>query len=86
MSHSHFDDQHYVVIPIESVDSVDFTEVLEDSEDTIRISLDGTQTFVKYRGDIPTGVSSLSGRSDEYSHEEMMELLATSDWTSPDDG
>ena len=43
----------YVIINASDVPQVDFAEVLETSEDTLRWSVDGTQTFVKFEGATP---------------------------------
>jgi len=69
----------YVIIDSSEVDSIDFGQVLETSADTLRYSLDGTQTFVKYEGDQP---SFLSGKQ-EYTHSEILAILSGSSW-SPD--
>jgi hypothetical protein len=68
----------YVIIDSSEVGSVDFDQVLETSADTLRYSLDGTQTFVKYEGEQP---SFLSGKQ-EYTHSEILAILATDEWTS----
>lgn len=68
----------YVIIDSSEVASIDFDQVLETSADTLRYSLDGTQTFVKYEGDQP---SFLSGKQ-EYTHSEILAILATDEWTS----
>jgi len=68
----------YVIIDSSEVDSIDFNEVLETSANTLRYSLDGTQTFVKYEGDPP---SFLSGKQ-EYTHSEILAILSGSSWYS----
>ena len=70
----------YVIINADEVDSVDFSQVDETSADTIRYSLDGTKTFVKYDGAKP---SFLYGK-DTYTHSEILTILATDEWTDPD--
>ena len=72
--------RNYVIIDASEVSSVDFDQVLETSADTLRFSLDGTQTFVKFEGDTP---SFLEGKT-AYSHSEMLEILAGEEWTDPD--
>ena len=68
----------YVIINADEVDSVDFSQVDETSADTVRFSVDGTKTFVKYEGDQP---SFLNGKQ-EYTHSEILAILATDEWTS----
>jgi hypothetical protein len=70
----------YCIINSNEVSSVDFDQVQETSADTLRYSVDGTKTFVKYEGDQP---SFLSGKT-EYTHAEILEVLATDEWTNPD--
>jgi len=39
---------------------------------------------VKYEGDMPASVTALTTKSQEYSHAEILALLAGTDWTDPD--
>ena len=43
-----FENRRWLVIPTTLTSSIDFNQVLESSADTLRLSVDGTQTFVKY--------------------------------------
>ena len=79
----HFENRHYVVFDLSEVDTIDFSEVMETSADTLRKNLADTQSFVKYEGDQPPSVVALTTRSQEYSHEEILTLLAGPDWTDP---
>ncbi len=68
----------YVIIDSSEVSSVDFDQVLETSAETLRFSLDGTKTFVKYEGTQPFF---LLGKT-EYTHEEILSILSGPEWTS----
>ncbi len=70
----------YVIINADEVDSVDFSQVDETSADTVRFSTDGSQTFVKYDSD--TTPSFLEGKT-QYTHSEILTILATDEWTPP---
>jgi hypothetical protein len=70
----------YVIINADEVDSVDFSQVDETSADTIRYSVDGSKTFVKFDSDIIP--SFLEGKT-QYSHSEILTILATDEWTDP---
>ena len=70
----------YVIINADEVDSVDFSQVDETSENTIRYSLDGSLTFVKF--DTDTTPSFLDGKT-QYTHSEILAILATDEWTDP---
>ena len=69
----------YVIINADEVDSVNFSQVDETSENTVRFSTDGSQTFVKFDSD--TTPSFLDGKT-QYSHSEILTILATDEWTS----
>lgn len=71
----------YVIINAEEVASVDFTQVQETSADTLRYSVDGSKTFVKFNSD--TTPSFLDGKT-QYSHSEILTILATDEWTLPE--
>jgi len=43
-----FENRRWLVIPSTLVESINFDEVLEFNQDSLRYSLDGTQTFIKY--------------------------------------
>ncbi len=43
-----FENRRYLILPIEIAETIDFSEVHETSMDTIRKSIDGAKTFVKY--------------------------------------
>ena len=70
-------DKKYVIIEKEHVDSIEFKHVLETSESTLRYSLDGTKTIVKFIGEVP---SFLDGDK-IYSHSEILEII-----NNPDNG
>ena len=79
----HFEDRHYVIFDLTEVDTIDFSEVMETSADTLRNNLANTQSFVKYESDMPASVAALTTRSQEYTHEEILAILAGTDWTDP---
>ena len=62
---------NYVIINREYVESVDFQQVIETSASTLRYSIDGNKTIVKFIGDVPTF---LEGET-TYSHSEIIEII-----------
>jgi len=78
-----FENRRYLVIPTTITGSIDFNEVLETSTETLRLSVDGTQTFVKYDKDQRPSI--YSDEYVEYTHSEILELLSTEEWTAPMD-
>jgi hypothetical protein len=71
-------DRQYVIINTADVSSVNFDDVLETSEDTLRYNVAGDETFVKYEGPKPR---CLYGK-DTLSHSAMLTVLAGEDWTA----
>lgn len=71
--------RNYVIIDASEVSSVDFNQVLETSADTLRFSVDGSKTFVKFEGTAP---AFLAGKP-AHSHAEILEILSGSEWTAP---
>jgi hypothetical protein len=69
----------YVVLDADEVSDIVFSEVLEDSENTLAWNADDSQTFVKYEGAKPRF---LYGK-DTLSHTEILALLNTSAWNTP---
>jgi hypothetical protein len=43
-----FPNRRWLIIPTTELENVDFTQVHENSPETLRYSLDGTKTFIKY--------------------------------------
>jgi uncharacterized protein YllA (UPF0747 family) len=70
----------YTIISKDDVASIDFDQVLEGNESHLHYSLDGSKTLVKYRDGQPSFLWSKT----EYTHEEILEVLATDEWTPPD--
>ena len=45
---SRFQDRRWLVIPTSIIDTINFNEVRESSAESLRKSIDGTKTFIKY--------------------------------------
>lgn len=43
-----YNNRRYLIIPTSIKQQIDFSQVLETSTNTLRLSVDGTKTFVKY--------------------------------------
>tara|TARA_R100001163_G_scaffold735_7_gene1269 strand:+ start:965 stop:1183 length:219 start_codon:yes stop_codon:yes gene_type:complete len=70
----------YVTILAEQVASVDFNQVLETSEETLRYNNDRSLALLKFEGDTP---SFLEGKT-TYDYEQIMEILDSPEWTQED--
>ena len=81
MSHT-YEHRNFMIFNVSELDTIDFTQVLETSKDTVRKSIDETKTFVKWNGEaIPSSVDSLSTKEGPYTHIEILAILATVEWT-----
>jgi hypothetical protein len=76
-----FENRNYMILSTSETGSVDFSQVLETSSQTLRLSVDESKTFVKWEGDIPSSVSSLSTKEGPYTHSEILSILSTEVWT-----
>lgn len=77
-----FDLTKYVIFDFSEVNKIDFNEVKETSIETLRKSTNGLKTFVKYDGEMPDSVLTLSTKSNEYNNYEMIQILQTEEWTN----
>lgn len=73
-----------MIFSVTELDKIDFTQVLETSIDTVRKSVDGTKTFVKWDGEIiPDCVLDLITKEGPYTYDEIISILSTPEWTNP---
>jgi hypothetical protein len=64
--------------------SIDYNQVLETSAQTLRLSVNGLKTFVKWEGEtIPTSINELTTKEGPYTYEEIITILATLEWSEP---
>lgn len=73
-------EREFIIFNISELSKINFEEVLETSADTVRLSLDGTKTFVKWEGTIPQFVQLLTTPEGPYTYQEMLQILDGSDW------
>jgi hypothetical protein len=79
-----YENRQFAIFSTTELDQINFNEVLETSKDTVRISTDGTLTFVKWDGETPPpSVQALTTIQGFYTYEEMLEILSGSEWTAP---
>lgn len=76
--------REYMIFNVSELNDIDFNEVLETSIDTIRKSVDGTKTFVKWNGNVvPSSVEALTTKEGAYTYDEIIQILDTSEWNAP---
>lgn len=81
------DFKKYVIIPTEDIDLVNFKDqdVRITNRDTAITSVDGTKKIIKYYNN-PSSVAAIASRSQEYTREEILEILHTPEWFNPEVG
>jgi hypothetical protein len=81
-----YTNREFMIFNVSELNQIDFTQVCETSIDTVRKSIDGTKTFVKWDGSlIPPSVDALTTKEGPYTYSEMIEILAGIDWTNPNE-
>jgi len=79
-----YENREFMIFNVSELDTIDFTQVLETSIETVRKSVDSTKTFVKWDGlIIPDCVLNLTTKEGPYTYEEILTILATPEWTDP---
>jgi len=79
-----YNNREFMIFSVTELPKIDFNEVKETSIDTVRKSVDGTKTFVKWDGEIiPSSVESLTTKEGPYTYDEIIVILATEEWTDP---
>jgi len=77
--------RQFMIFGTSELPLINFTQVLETSIDTVRKSVDETKTFVKWDGEVvPSSVDSLTTKEGPYTYEEILTILQTPEWTSPE--
>lgn len=80
---NNYDNRRYVIFNVSEINVINFNEVLEDSMNTLRYSLDESKSFVKYDGSMPSSVSALTTKQGPYTHSEILSILTGPEWTDP---
>lgn len=74
-------ERNYIIFNVSELDKIDFNQVLETSAQTVRKSVDETKTFVKWVGEEPSFISTLTTKEGPFTHNEMIDILQTDEWT-----
>jgi len=76
-----YKNRSFVIFNVSELNLVNFDEVLQTNADTVRRSLDGTKTFIKWDGtNIPDFINDLTTKEGPYTYDEMTGILYTSEW------
>jgi len=76
-----YTNRNFMIFSTSETGSIDYNEVLETSAETLRLSVDGSKTFVKWDSEtIPTTVDLLTTKEGPYTYEEIVTILTGSFW------
>lgn len=79
-----YENRKFMIFAVSELPQIDFTQVLETSTDTVRRSVDGTKTFVKWDSvEIPSSVEALTTKEGPFSYDEILIILSGPEWTDP---
>ena len=84
METQNYENREFMIFNVSELPQIDFTQVCETSIDTVRKSIDGTKTFVKWDGAIPSSVESLTTKEGLYTYEEILTILNGPEWANPE--
>ena len=78
-----YDTRNFMIFPVSELSKIDFAQAIETSADTVRKSVDGTLTFVKWDGDETSCLADVEGKPGPYTYEEIVIILIGTNWTPP---
>ena len=82
METQEYPNREFMIFNVSELPLIDFNQVHETSQDTVRRSVDATLTFVKWDGAIPSSVEALTTKQGPYTYDEILTILSSPEWTS----
>ncbi len=83
METQEYENREFMIFNVTELGQINFTQVLETSSETVRKSVDGAKTFVKWDGSMPQCVIDLTTSEGPYTYDEILQILSTPEWTDP---
>ena len=78
-----YKNRKFMIFNVSELELIDITTVCQTSSNTVRKSLDGTKTLVKWDSvETPTYVDSLTTKEGPYNYNEIIIILNGSEWSS----
>jgi hypothetical protein len=77
-----YEQRNFAIFSLTEIEKIDFAQVLETSAETLRVSTDGTKSFIKWDGEPPEFVETLETLEGLYTYSEMLEILSGEEWVS----
>lgn len=75
------ENRKFLIFNVSELDLVDFSQILETSSSTVRKSVDGTKTFIKWNNENePSFIKEISSKEGPFEYEEMLNILSSPEW------
>ncbi len=71
----------YVIVNTSDLTLLDYNQLLTTSIETTIRNVEGDKAIVKYEGDMPSTINSISNKT-LYTHEEIVSIVESSEWKS----
>ena len=78
-----YENREYIIFNVSELPLVNFNEVLETSSSTLRKSVNEQKTLIKWDGEAPEFVATMTTKEGPYTYDEILVIMATPEWTDP---
>lgn len=70
----------YMTVGLSEINLIDFSQILQNNENTVRINNFDTRFLISWDDNEPTFISSLQTKSQVYNYNEILILMDTDEW------
>jgi len=70
----------YMTVGLDEINLIDFSQVLQNSEETVRKNNDLTRFLISREGQEPSFIPSLQTKSQVYTYDEILVVMDTDEW------
>ena len=77
-----YENRQFIILATSEISSIIFDDVLETSSSSLRRSVDGSKTFIKWENTTPSWINNLTTKEGPYTYTQIVEILNTSEWIS----
>jgi len=74
----------YAIVPISELNNINYSEVNQNSAETVRKNLALTEFVLKWDGAKPESVAAIEPHPETYTHDQILVEMAKDTWTDPE--
>lgn len=76
--------QQYIIVNTSQISAINFEQVLENSPETLRYSVDKSLTFLNWYGSMPSSITNIPSQYKQgpFTSEEIIAILSTATWSA----